>query len=114
MLPYRIIGEERMAVVETVCFDCVAEPVRFRWRVDDVPSIKPKHVRRRCASCKAVAKARSREAEAEAHRVRERELVERGREQERRRVARYERKKRSQLKSVPKRLRKRPPAGQPA
>lgn len=96
-----------MAVVEVHCLDCVAEPVRFRWRVDDMPTLLDKHLRRKCPACSAVARARKKKAAAEARIARDEAMRERGRMMERRYQARRQRQRRKQLQSVPKALRTR-------
>lgn len=101
--PFVVVGREVVAILRTVCFDCF-NPTTFRYCEADMPPA-PKHLWRRCAACSAAAKKRKRDAAAEARRVRERELIERGRLQERRRVARLERRRRSRLQSVPAKLR---------
>lgn len=109
MIPVTVLFEEATVACSVPCLDCFG-PAVFRWRKADLP-VPAKFTRRRCTNCAAAARSRKREAAAEAQRIRDRDLIERGRESERRRRAAYERKRRAQLASVPKRLRERRPPG---
>lgn len=103
MIPLTALFEEAVIAASVPCRDCFS-PAVFRWRKADWPP-PAKALKRKCSNCAALARARKKKAEAEARRARERELIERGREQVRRYIARKQRERRQNLKSVPKHLR---------